>query len=159
MRAAVLSLALLAPSAALAACPGEMLLSCPVGKKQLELCLTATTLTYSFGPKGAPEITLTDDLRDVAYFPWPGVGSAIWDSVVFTNRDTAYEVWTSFERDPENTLTEAGINVLNGEQLVAQLTCATGSVTNDLSRLWDAKEAVGQCYNREMQLWQDGGCP
>ncbi len=159
MRSLVLSLALLAPSAALAACPGEILLSCPIGKKHLELCLTPQSLTYSFGPKGAPEITLTDAIRDVVYNPWPGVGSAIWDSVVFTNRGTAYEVWTSFDRDPENTVTEAGINVLDGEDLLAELACERGSVTNDLSRLWDAKEAAGQCYNREIQLWQDGGCP
>ncbi len=81
--------------------PGEILLSCPIGKKQLELCLTSQSLTYSFGPRGAPEITLTDAIRDVAYSPWPGVGGYIFDSVTFTNRGTSYEVWTSLERNPD----------------------------------------------------------
>jgi hypothetical protein len=159
MRAIVLAFALLAPTAAFAACPGETLLSCPTGGKQLELCLNGDSLTYSFGPKGAPELTLTKKVRDVTYNPWPGVGSAIWDSVVFNNGEIAYEVWTSFERDPDNTLTEGGVNVLNGEELVATLTCAKGSVEKDLMRVWEAKEAAGQCWNFEKIVWQDAPCP
>lgn len=159
MRSLVLSLALLAPSAALAACPGEILLSCPIGKKHLELCLTSQSLTYSFGPKGAPEITLTDAIREVAYSPWPGVGGTIFDSVTFTNRGTSYEVWTSLERNPDNAQTEAGINVIEGGQIIAELACAPGSVTSDLYPVFVAKEAAGQCWNREAQAWQDGGCP
>ncbi len=159
MRAAIIALVLLAPTASGAACPGETLISCPIGKKQLELCLTAETLTYSFGPKGAPEIALTEDIRDVVYTPWPGVGGTIWDAVIFTNGEISYEIWTSFKRDPENTLTEAGVNVLTSEQLLDTLTCAKGTVDTDLMRVWEAKEAAGQCWNFEMTAWQDAPCP
>jgi hypothetical protein len=89
MRALVLILALtLLPLPALAQCPGQELLSCPIGKKQLELCLDADGVSYSFGPKGRPEITLATAIRDTDYQPWSGVGRAMWDAVRFTNQGT-----------------------------------------------------------------------
>ncbi len=157
-RPAALILALLAPAAAGAACPGQVLLSCPIGKKQLDLCLTATSLTYSFGPRGAPELALTTPIAQAAYQPWPGVGSAIWDAVTFTNNGTGYEVWTSIDRNDPNATWQGGVNVLKGEALQAQLTCAPGSVSGDLTAIFAAKEAAGQCWSFDTLRWQTA-CP
>lgn len=153
-------LLVLLPLPALACPSGEALLSCPIGKKQLEVCLTADAVTYGFGPKGAPELTLTSPIRDAAYTPWPGIGSAIWDSVAFANKGTTYEVWTSVQRDPESTQGyQGGVTVRQGDAVQAQLTCANGTVAGDLSAIFDAKEAAGQCWNFETQGWETAPCP
>lgn len=158
MRRALLCLALCAPATAFAACPGEVLLSCPIGKKQLDLCLTSSAVTYSFGPRGAPELVLSSPLTEAAFQPWPGVGSAIWDAVSFTNKGTTYEVWTSLDRNTPNAVWEGGVNVLKGEALVAQLTCAPGTVQGELSAIFAAKEAAGLCWSHESFRWQTA-CP
>jgi hypothetical protein len=160
MRALVLILALtLLPLPALAQCPGQELLSCPIGKKQLELCLDADGVSYSFGPKGRPEITLATAIRDTDYQPWSGVGRAMWDAVRFTNQGTTYEVWTSLDRMAENAGWEGGVNVLKGEEMLASLTCAPGSVRGDLGDIFDAKTDAGQCWNFDSFAWQDTPCP
>ena len=143
------------------ACPqGEALLSCPIGKKQLEICLTDEGVTYSFGLQGAPELTLTSPILDAAYTPWPGVGSAIWDSLAFVNNEITYEVWTSVERNPESSRDyQGGVNVLRGETLLAQLSCKDGTVDGELYAIYEAKEAAGQCWNLGNQMWQLSPCP
>ena len=158
MRRLALTLALCLPSAALA-CPGDLLLSCPIGKKRLELCLDDATLTYSFGPAGRPELVLPTPIRDAAYQPWSGVGRAMWDAVSFQNKDITYEVWTSFDRLDETAVWEGGVNVLRGDALQASLTCAKGSVAGDLYPVMEAKLAAGQCWNRDAHHWQDQPCP
>jgi len=143
------------------ACPqGESLLSCPIGKKDLTVCLTDGAVSYSFGPKAAPELTLSSAISDAAYTPWPGVGSAMWDTLAFANKDITYEVWTSVERDPDSLRGyQGGVNVLRGETVLAQLTCAEGSVKGDMYAVFEAKEAAGQCWNHGDQTWQMAPCP
>lgn len=159
MRALPLILAIL-PLPALACPQGTALLSCPIGTKQLQLCLTAEAVTYSFGPQGAPDLTLTTPIQQAAYTPWPGVGSAIWDSLAFTNNDITYEVWTSVNRSPEATRgLQGGVNVLRADTLVAQLTCKDGTVTSDLTPVFEAKESAGQCWNFDTLAWQTAPCP
>ncbi|MBE2278345.1 MAG: hypothetical protein IAE87_18850 [Rhodobacteraceae bacterium] len=153
-----LVLATMLPAVALAACPGEVLLSCPIGRKHLELCLTPEAVLYSFGPKGNPELKLAVPVTEAAYQPWPGVGRTIWDSVQLFNGGITYEVWTSIDRDDPAALWEGGINVLKGEALQAELTCAAGSVTNDLTAIFAAKEAAGQCWSFDNLRWQSA-CP
>lgn len=160
MRLPVLSLAAFAALTlpAAATCPGESLFRCEIGSKRLEVCLEGQSVTYRFGPDGRPEMELTTPLRQTAYQPWPGVGRAIWEAVSFTNRGTTYEVWTSFDRlDPE-ARPEGGVNVMNGDALAAQLDCRPGSMTAGLDRLYGAKEAIGQCWNRERQAWTAAPC-
>ena len=159
MRAFCLILAVL-PLPALACPLGTVLLSCPIGKNQLQVCLTPQAVTYSFGPAGAPDLSLTSPIRDAAYTPWPGIGSAIWDSLSFTNAGTTYEVWTSVERSPESTKGyQGGVNVLKGDTLLAQLLCKDGTVQTDLSPVFDAKESAGQCWNFGTLAWQTAPCP
>lgn len=161
MRAAavVLTLALLGPGTASAACAGLDVLSCPVGKKQLDLCLTGEGLTYSFGPKGRPELVMTDPIRKVDYQPWSGVGRSIWDAVRFFNKGVSYEVWTSLDRLDENAVWEGGVIVSKGGETLAELQCARGSVRTDLYAVYEAKLVAGQCWNREMFAWQAAPCP
>ncbi len=157
MRALILTL-ILSPAMAQAACPDQTVLSCPIGKKQLEVCLTGATVTYAFGPKGAPELTLSEPLETVAFTPWPGVGGAIWQSVAFTNNGTTYEVWDAIQRGPDETSPrEGGINVLRDDALQAQLDCKTGTVTGSVDMLYDAKTSAGQCWNTDSFQW--GTCP
>jgi hypothetical protein len=159
MRAALLLLALAAPAASpvWAACSGETAFSCPVGKKALEICHAKGLLTYQFGPKGNPELILSHPLETVAYTPWLGIGRAIWESVVFENEGVTYEVWSSFDRMDENAVLEGGVNVIEGNKLLASLTCDKGSVGSALDSLGDLKAGIGQCWDFDGLTW--GRCP
>jgi hypothetical protein len=114
MRTALFFALLAAPLAApaQAACQGDEAFSCQVGKKTLEICYWKGMLTYRFGPEGKPELTLNEPLETVDFMPWPGIGRAIWDSVVFENKGVAYEVWSSFDKLDENAVMEGGVNVM-----------------------------------------------
>lgn len=157
---ATLLVALALPAAGLAApvCEGTRLLSCPIGRKELDLCLTTTALRYSFGPAGAPELVLTTPIAEAAYQPWSGVGGSIWDAVAFPHRDITYEVWTSLDRNDPGAIWQGGVNVLQGESLLAELTCAPGTVQGDLTAIFTAKEAAGQCWSHDAFRWQTT-CP
>lgn len=154
MRALVLSVALgLGPAAALASCPTETLVSCPIGKKQLEVCLTGSTVQYRFGPAGRPELSLFNPIETVDYVPWNGIGRYINDMVVFHNAATSYEVWVSLDKMDTAADYTGGINVLRGGALLAQLTCNPGPKVLNLTPLSFAKEAVGQCWDPGMAHW------
>lgn len=155
MRVALITLALSLPTAALADCPGgEEIFSCTIGQNALQVCHQNGALTYSFGPPGAPDLTLTQPLEAVAFTPWPGVGSTIWESVAFPNQGYTYEVWTAVERNPEATGgLQGGINVLKGEALQAQLTCDPGTASQPLDAIFGMKEAIGQCWNFDSRSW------
>lgn len=60
--------------------------------------------------------------------------------------------------DPQ-AIWEAGINVLQGDKTLAQLTCDQGSVRGDLAQVFELKQATGQCWNHERFAWQAGPCP
>ena len=153
--APVLFLALL-PLPAVADCAGgDKVFTCQIGAKALELCHIGDDLTYAFGPKGTPDLTITEPLLTVNFTPWPGVGSAIWETVVFVNDDYAYEVWTSVERDPESTEgRHGGIRVLKGDETIAELECDQGTPLQSLDGIWDLKESVGLCWEFGSQSWK-----
>ncbi len=147
---------LLAPGTVFASCPETTVLSCPIGKKQLAVCLTGTTATYSFGPQGRPELTLSSSVAALDYTPWNGIGRSIWETVAFHNGPTSYEVWASVDRMAENPRYEGGVNVLKNGALIAQLTCNPGSEVSDLGPLEAAKTAAGLCWGFESRVW--GAC-
>lgn len=157
MRTLIIAL-LLFPSTSFAACPGQTILSCPIGKKQLELCLNGPIATYSFGPKGRPELILSSPIATLDYTPWSGIGRSIWESVTFQNDGISYEVWAGVDRMAENAVYEGGVNVLKGDAVLAQLSCNAGSQVTDLDPVYQAKLAVGQCWNLETYQW-DTSCP
>lgn len=154
--ALVLALALpfvLAGTAALAACPETTILSCPIGKKQLEVCLTGPTATYSFGPRGRPELVLSDRIETLDYTPWNGIGRAIWETVVFHNGPVSYEVWASIDRMDRNAAYEGGVSVLKNGNQVALLRCNPGSRITDFAPLSDAKAQAGLCWDMDVTTW------
>lgn len=151
MRAALLLILLAAP--AYAACPGDTVFSCPIGKKSLEICHAKGLLTYQFGRAGKPELIISEPLETVAYTPWLGIGRAIWDSVAFENEGVTYEVWSSFDKMDENAVLEGGINVMEGDQALATLTCNKGSVDMALDVISDLKAGIGQCWDFDNRTW------
>ncbi len=133
MRAALFALALI-PTTAAARCPGDMeVMSCQIGTKVLEICYWKGAVMYSYGPPGRSELDLATPLATADYTPWPGIGRAMWDTLAFYNRDVTYEVWSSIDRMDPKSVMEGGINVLQGGQTIAALSCNRGTVQGDLS--------------------------
>lgn len=154
MRAALI-LALLATPAS-AACQGDEAFSCQIGTKTLDVCYWKGALIYRYGPEGHPELTIAEPLETVDYTPWPGIGSAFWDTVAFQNDGYTYEVRTNVERDPEATEPRAGgVRVMQGDATVAELTCNRGTAT-PMDGLYDLKTGIGQCWDRKSDTW--GSC-
>lgn len=147
-----LALTLLAAPAH-AACQGDTVFSCRIGAKVLEVCHAQGTLTYAFGREGRAELTLSQPLKTAAYTPWPGIGRAIWDSLAFRNQGITYEVWTSLDRMDEAAQLEGGVNVMEGETLLASLGCDRGSVATSLDILAELKSAIGQCWDFDARAW------
>lgn len=150
--------ALLAGSPVLAECAGTELVSCQVkgSAKWLELCLAGSTLRYSFGPKGAPELVLTRDIGEVVYTPWPGVGRTIWEDVQIRNKGITYAIHTWVERpldesDPGGSGT--GVAVLRGDDPLAEIECA-GEQTADFTPL--GVELIARGYCRAVDRWKRG---
>lgn len=152
MRAALFLLTLLASPAG-AACQGDEAFSCRIGGKTLDVCYWKGMLTYRFGPEGKPELMLSEPLETVAFTPWPGIGSSLWETVAFRNEGYIYEVWTSVERDPEATEPRAGgVRVMQGDKTVAELSCDPGTAS-PMDGLYDLKHGIGQCWDMEAQAW------
>lgn len=155
MRTALFLALLAAPAGSplWAACQGDEAFSCQMGTKRVEVCYWKGMLTYSFGREGKPELFLNERLETVAFTPWPGIGSSLWETVAFQNEGYTYEVWTSVERDPEATEPRAGgVRVLQGDKTVAELTCDRGTATS-MEGLYDLKDGIGQCWDMTTQTW------
>lgn len=159
MRAAAILLALAAP--AHAGCPDLTVLACEMpGGKRLEVCADDRAVTYAFGPPGAPELTLENPLAAPGYTPWPGVSRTIWESVAFRNGDYLYEVYNSAERifpDDEKAEIEvresAGVVILKGETVVAQVDCLPGTAEGPIEALYEHLEARGVCWDHAARAW------
>jgi hypothetical protein len=149
----ILLLTLLAAFPAHAACQGETALSCQIGKKVLDVCLSGSDVTYAFGPNGKPELKLSVPTAKADYRPWNGIGRYMGDAMAFENDGITYEVWYSVDRLEDEHRLDAGINIVENGELVAQLTCDQGSIDQRLDIIYSAKEAVGQCWNYETQAW------
>lgn len=151
MRTALFLALLAAP--AHAACQGDQAFSCQIGTKTLEVCYWKGMLTYAYGQEGKPELTLNEPLETVAFTPWPGIGSSLWETVAFQNDGYTYEVWSSVERDPEATKPRSGgVRVMQGDATVAELTCNRGTATS-MDGLYDLKAGIGQCWDMDSRSW------
>lgn len=166
-RALVLSSLLLGLTAApaLADCRGDILLSCPIGKKILQVCHHGAGATYSFGPPGASELEIETPISRLDYRPWPGIGSSIWESVIFTHDGVDYEVWQAIEKLTEEHETgpewSGGVTVIRGDETLASLSCDTPPDPAALDLLFAAKEDAGQCWDHATLAWKIGdpqGC-
>lgn len=153
----------LVTTAAMAECPNDaqVLLICDIADstKHLETCLNADAVTYAFGVKGqAPELQLTRNIRAVEHTPWPGIGRWIWEAIVLFNAEYAYRVSYAFERDPENMVIEADLEVWKGDDVLASLSCEQGTIdfSGYPSPVYDAKVAAGQAWDFDTKRWVDG---
>ena len=155
MRRLVVLLAFLSLPAAADCINDSQIFSCQVGAKTLEICHWKGDLIYTFGPDAKPDLTIAEPLETAQFTPWPGVGSAIWEMIAFTNDGHTYEVYTSVERDPgaDQTL-QGGVSVVKDDTQVAELACDPGTASNSLDVIWDLKESIGQCWDFETISWQ-----
>lgn len=150
---------ILLPLPAMAQCPQQTFVSCPVGGGDwLEVCIGGGGFTYAFGPRQAPELALAVPMAAGTVTPWPGVGSAIWSSVGFPNGGYTYEVWSSVDRNPDAPNPQGGVNVLRGDDLLAQFTCEPGTVSTPAFTLEDAMAGAGFCWDLETRAWLQGQC-
>lgn len=153
------------PDFALADCVGETFISCDIDNgRYLEVCIEPGenpgegAFTYRFGTQGEAELMLREDFAAGTVTPWSGVGRAIWGSVAFRNDGYLYEVWHSFDRLEENSSLEGGVNILQGMDVLASLSCEPGSETKiaPMFSLEDAMTEAGYCLERHE--WQRDGC-
>ncbi len=129
------------------------------GAKAVQVQLRGEYLNYEFGDgRKTLELGLQQSLFDGTFYPWPGVGGSIWESVSFYTEGYGYEVWSSIERDPSGPPEAGGINVTNGTKAVAELICDRGSVSSDFAGLSDEMYGRGLCWNHGTQEWLKGGC-
>ncbi|MBA3911904.1 MAG: hypothetical protein C0524_19000 [Rhodobacter sp.] len=154
MRNLIFAVTLLAAPAH-AACPNDSeIFSCTIDGKPLRICHWRGALIYNFGPVDKPELSLSQPLQSVQFTPRPGMGGSIWESVAFPNQGYTYEVWTSIELDPEAVEgLQGGINVLEADALVTQLTCDPGTPANSLDIIYELKQSIGQCRDHDTRVW------
>jgi hypothetical protein len=150
---------ILLPFGAEAACPQETFLSCPVGNGDyLEVCITGDQFSYSYGPEGMPDLSLTVPMAAGTVTPWSGIGSSIWSSVGFPNGGFTYEAWASIDKNPQAPNPSGGVNVLKGEELIAERTCQQGTASTPAFVLEDAMAAQGFCWDFDARVWVTGSC-
>lgn len=141
--------------------PGVPLFHCTVkgGAKSVDLCLQGNVAYYRFGPAGGvAEMLLAQPVDKVDMIPWNGIGRTIYEEAGFANGPIDYAVFYAIDRLPaEGEVTadvSGGVTVTKGDQTVAQLNCDDGSLSvTDIYPLYEAKQAAGQCWNREAFQW------
>ena len=154
------SLALtLAPALAAADCGAQTLvLDCTIGAKALTVCVTDATASYAFGPRGAPELALTQGLDEVTATPWPGIGRSIYEDVTFRNGSVSYTAWISVDRLAEDQPTTGGVVVEQNGRRLAELTCNTGTADIGVFAIANAMQAVGYCVDRTNGVYSTAAC-
>jgi len=130
--------------------------------KSLRVCFTDTVIYYRFGAAGqAPELELIDQVGTVNYTPWPGLGRAIWEAVIFENNDYSYEVFGGFDRmfgdetDADHPPPHfGGVQVTRGNEVINVLTCARETVEFAWGEgLFAAKNNLGLVWDFDSKQW------
>lgn len=141
----------------------EIFLSCSIqnGKKFLDVCFNDTQISYRFGTIGGKiELELNRSLKEIEYTPWPGVGRTIWESVIFENDGVRYEVHGAIDKkmtlEDDETPIRGGVAVHKDKTQLSHIECDAGSVEFSYAEgLFDAKKAVGQCFEHGVVGWHD----
>lgn len=138
------------------ACSDGVLFSCSIGQNQLAVCLNDDAATYSFGPRGQPELELTEPFARLDYHPWVGMGRWEQNSVSFTNGDYEYRVSAARDRldDEQQELWDVGVAVSRDGERLALLTCEKTFHFNVLEELWSSKLQAGLCWSRTEWTWK-----
>lgn len=142
---------------------GTELFHCTVeaGRKTADVCLQGDVAVYRFGPTGGEaDLLLARGVDDVDMTPWPGVGRTIWEDMTFHNGDHSYTISRAMDRmiakdDPDQSTDMRGtVVVKKRNETLSELECDPGSVSfGDFYPLFEAKEAAGQCWDREAFAW------
>jgi len=140
---------------------GDPLFHCTVkgGAKSVDVCLQHSVAYYRFGPvEGPAEMLLAQPVNNIHLWPWNGIGRTIYEEAGFNNGALDYTVHYAIDRIPEageiKSTVSGGVTVNKGDQTMAQLSCDEGSLTvNDIYPLYEAKQAAGQCWDREAFQW------
>lgn len=153
-------------SSSWATCGGydQTFLYCQIenNEKILSVCFDDESAIYRFGPAmDAPELELTTSIAKLNYTPWLGVGSAIWEEVVFFNEGYSYTAITGllriFPDDNETVIGEkhfGGVIVHRGSVQIADLTCDPATITHDwVGGLSHAKNNLGLIWNYDERDW------
>jgi hypothetical protein len=112
----------------------KTIFACTTAKgKLIEVCDAGKSITYSFGsPQTTPEIALNVPRDKATTFQWAGVGRYLSYSVDIPNGATTYSVFHSVDRITEAHATDAGVNVLEGDKLLATVKCSSKKMVNNL---------------------------
>lgn len=141
-----------------AACPegSDTVLSCTAGEiNRLDVCQSGEWVRYSYGPiAGDPELELSEGIDFIDFYPWNGIGNAIYETLVFYNDDHAYEVFYTQDRFDEDKPGTGGVAVYGGGELLAQVDCDIGSVAFTLFHIGDEKAARGLCWDADTFIWE-----
>lgn len=159
---AVLPALFLAATPVVADCitAAESFLMCKTGggAKELRACWGPGDAGYQFGPEGStPELVLSVPLAELDFIPWAGVSNSIWEEANFLNGDVQYSVWHRIDRTPEGDPPAAGVTVTRGDETLADLECDPGTIRANFEGLYEAKSAIGQCW--EDFRWQACAAP
>ena len=154
--ASFIAIAVCAGSVQAAQCPGKTtVLHCEMkAQKMLTVCIGDGEASYSFGKPGAPELALTQPLGEVQGRPWPGVGGAIWEEIIFRYNDITYDVFTNTDRMTEAAPQSGGVTVLQGSRELATLNCLDGTATVDPFAVSDGFGAAGFCWDRDDEMYK-----
>ncbi len=120
-----------------AACPSgsKTLFFCNTQKanKQIEVCDTGKTISYSFGKKGQkPELAISVPRSQASTYQWQGIGRYISYAVDIPNGDYNYNVFWSVDRITEEHAVEAGVNVEKKDKLLTTVYCQEKGLINNL---------------------------
>jgi hypothetical protein len=112
----------------------KTIFSCTTAKgKLIEVCDAGKTITYTFGnPQTAPEIVLNVPRKNATTFQWAGIGRYLSYSVDIPNGKTTYSVFHGVDRISEAHAVEAGVNVLEGDKLLATVQCSGKKIVTNM---------------------------
>ena len=133
-------------------------LTCTIGTKQLSLSKQDDNIIYRFGPPRKPELVLKEPVATVDFQPWNGLGSTDADAVSFYHQNYSYTVVTtsSYENFRNGIhYHEVYIWLERDGKEVAILQCKEKTDGDALDHLREAKYAIGQCWNRELEQWSE----
>ena len=130
----VLTLLFASPVFAMCTSGSTTIFFCTTAKgKQIEVCDSKKTIDYSFGkPDMTPEIVVKAPRAQAATWQWRGVGRWRSYSVDIPNGNTTYNVFWGRDALSPDSPPEAGVNVLNNEQIVTTVLCTTKGIIQAL---------------------------
>ena len=139
----------------------QLVMTCRIDGKTtaVHLCQGPDSVRYRYGTPGkSADLVLTSTLAELEYLPWNGIGRSIYEEVTFRNAGYAYVVWAALDRqitedDPGEQLS-GGVEVRQGDKVVASLICEPFTIDARIDALYEAKTRAGQCWEPTDFTWR-----